>query len=366
MAKEFKVLLYLNNAFGGYGFEEAAGMGFDLNEGPKGPGNLLQAQLNKQGEATGDTYKVVATLCAGDDFFSAEPEANSAKAIELLDAYKDADIFFAGPAFAAGRYTVSCGALCEAIGAAWGIPCITGMDEQSPGTDIYRKKCYIIKTGNNAREVPQTVAKMARLGHALLHPDDVVRLTSLEYIPDPREYDYFTRGQLRCTYVDRTVAERSVDMIVKKVNGEEFVSEVYPDRFDTFDIPKAVKDLSKAKIAFVSDGGLVYKGNPDHCQTRSNLVWADYDLRTLMAPGGYEVVHAGYFNDYVNQDPNRLLPLDVIDEDIKAGKLGGISDHYMSMPACTTVSAQCKKNGAEIGEKLKALGDVDAVILTST
>ncbi len=355
MAKK-RVVHYLNQFFGQVGGEEQAAVGFSVKEGPVGPGLALQ-------KALGDDAEIVATIICGDDYFSANSEENAAEGLKLVKQYQP-DLFFAGPAFAAGRYSVACGAMCKAVGDEFGIPVVSGMDESAPGMDLYRKSVHIVKTANQSRDMIKVLQKMARLASALTAKEDGIRLISFENLPDPKEYDYFTRDQLRNEYCDKSIAQRSVEALLKKIKGEPFVSEVTPDRFEKFEIPAAVKDLSKAEIAFVSDGGLVPKGNPDRMTTRSNIRWGAYNLDGMFQ--SYEVVHAGYFNDYVLQDPDRLVPYDIMRDLVNEGEVGKIHDTFYSMPACTTVSKKCAENGSLIAAELKKRGTVDAVILTST
>lgn len=351
-----RVVLYLNQFYGSIGGEDKADIGFMVKEELVGPGSLFQQYL-------GDDYEIAATLICGDDYFSKDPDANAKVGLEKIKGYKP-DIFFAGPAFAAGRYSVACGVMCKEVQEELNIPAITGMNEDTPGVDLYRSDAYIVKTEDNARNLKDVVKKMVSLGEYLLNPDEKSNLLTLENLPDPDKYNYFTRGQLRNVYVENTVAERSVELLLKRLKGEPFESEIIPDRFEDFEIPKGVKDLAKARIAFVTDGGLVPKGNPDNCQTRSNLVWGEYNLDEVFED--YEVVHAGYFNDYVLEDPNRLIPYDILKEMVDKGEVGEVIEVFYSNPACTTVSAQCEKNGGEIAQTMLDRGDVDAVILTST
>ena len=125
----------------------------------------------------------------------------------------------------------------------------------------------------------------------------------------------------------------------------------------------AIKDLSKCEVALISDGGLVPKGNPDGLATRSNLRWGAYDVDALFS--AYEVRHAGYFNDHVLQQPDRLVPVDVLLELEKEGKVK-LHRTFFSTSGCTTVSQRCGEMGEEIGAKIKEEGAATAAILTST
>lgn len=230
----------------------------------------------------------------------------------------------------------------------------------------YHKIAYIVKTNENSATMKNRVAEMVKLAKYLTddHSNEYTPLLNLEHIPDPDEYNYFRREVLAGAFIDKTVAERSVEKLLAKVKGEPFETEVVPERLEIVPCPPAIKDMSKCTICLVSDGGLVPDGNPDRMATRSNLIWNSYNLEDLFK--SYTVVHAGYFNDYILQDPNRLLPVDALKEEIAEGKLGGIDELTYAMPACTTVSKKCEENGAIIAQDILAKGKADAVILTST
>ena len=353
---KLRAVHYLNQFFGQIGGENKAGEGFTVQESPVGPGLILQ-------ELLGEQVEIVATIICGDDYFACAPEKNAEIGLQKAMPYSP-DIFFAGPAFAAGRYTIACGAMCKAISEKLQIPVITAMNEEAPGVDLYRKDAFIVKTGIHSREMRHALNNMVRLAKSVTSEHEENKLLTFENIPDPDVFGYFSRNMLRNTVCEKSVAERSVNKLLKKLRGEPFVSEVTPPVFETFPIPAAIKDLSKAEIVFVTDGGLVPKGNPDGMATRSNLRWGAYDINKLFHD--YEVVHAGYFNDYVLDDPDRLVPLDAMKELVSLGMVGAVNDKLYSMPACTTVSKRCAEVGTEMGEAMKTRGKVDGVILTST
>ena len=354
------VVLYLNQFFAGIGGEDKADVGFAVTEDLIGPGRAYASMLQKY---FGDDAKLVATIYCGDNYFSKDTEASTAEALKLIEPYKP-DIFFAGPGFAAGRYCESCGAMCKAVKEAYNIPVLSAMRDDCKSE--YNKIAYIVKTSENSREMPKAVEKMVKLAKYLTddHTGEYTPLIDLTYRPDPDEYDYFRQEALCAAFIDKTVAERSVEKLVAKIKGEPFETEVVPERLEIVPCPPAVKDMSKCTICLVSDGGLVPKGNPDRMATRSNLIWNSYDVETLFQD--WEVVHAGYFNDHVKNDPNRLLPVDVMKDLVAEGKLGGIDELTYAMPACTTVSKKCEENGAIIAQDILAKGKADAVILTST
>lgn len=354
--KKLRVVHYLNQFFGQIGGEEKATAGFTVKEGPVGPGLALQKEL-------GDKAEIVATIICGDDFFAVNPEQCAEEGLKLVSSYQP-DLFFAGPAFAAGRYSIACGAICKAVGTELGIPVITGMHEEVPGMEIYRKYAFICKTPNIARGMPEVLRNMARLAFRLISGEKEMRLLSRENLPKPEEYNYFSRNLLRNEYCDKTIAERSVEKLVIKLQGKPFESEVIPPRFERVTPPASIKDLSKCEIALISDGGLVPKGNPDGLARRSNLKWGGYDVEALFRE--YEVAHAGYFNDHVLARPDRLVPVDVMRDLAKEGKIGKLHRTFFSTSGCTTVSKRCGEMGDEMGAVMKKGGIVGAAILTST
>ncbi len=354
--KKLRVVHYLNQFFGQIGGEEKATSGFMVKEGSIGPGLALQKEL-------GDRAEIVATIICGDDFFAVNPEQCAEEGLKLVASYQP-DLFFAGPAFAAGRYSIACGAMCKAVGGELGIPVITGMHEEVPGMEIYRKYAFICKTPNIVRGMPEVIRNMARLAFRLLSGEKEMRLLTRENLPKPEEYNYFSRNLLRNEYCDKTIAERSVEKLVAKLRGEPFESEVIPPRFERVTPPAPIKDLSKCEIALISDGGLVPKGNPDGLARRSNLRWGGYDIEPLFRE--YEVAHAGYFNDHVLARPDRLVPVDVMRDLVKEGKIGKLHRTFFSTSGCTTVSKRCGEMGDEMGAVIKKSGIIGAAILTST
>ena len=359
--KRLKVVHYLNQFFGQIGGEDKADTGFTMRSGPVGPGLALQKALFAEAE-------IVATLICGDNYFSKNPDLSAQDALKLIEPYNP-DLFFAGPAFAAGRYGVACGAVCKAVRENLGIPAITGMYVENPGVEMYRKYAYICKSGNSARDMAESITKMTRLAFKLTSGQKGTHLVSRENLPKPDEYAYFPRGIVRNEYAEKTAAKRSIDQLLAKLRGEPFETEVIPPKFDSVVPPPPVKDLRSCEIVLVSDGGLVPKGNPDGLSGRGNLRWATYELDSFLPENfkssAYEVAHTGYFSVDVLEDPNRLVPADLIRDLVKEGKVGKLHHSFFSTSGNATVAERCSEMGDEIGEEISRRG-ASAVILTST
>ena len=345
-----RVAHYVNQFFGGIGGEDKADMPPRLVEGMVGPGKAVQAALGDQGE-------VVATVICGDNYFAEHVERASEEVRELLRPYKP-DLLVAGPAFNAGRYGIACGATCRMAQNNLGIPAITGMYEGNPGVDLYRKDVYIIQTKDSARGMVDAVNKMVTFAGKLLRKENIGR---------PAEEGYFARGQLINETADRIGAERVVEMLLAKLRGEPFESEVARPVYDRVKPALRIKDIHSATIALVTDGGLVPKGNPDKIEMITATRFGRYDIKNIdtLNPEAYEVSHGGYDSTLVRQDPNRLVPVDAMRDLEREGVIGKLHDTFYSTTGLASIVVIMKKVGQGIAESLKAEG-VSGVILTST
>ena len=165
----------------------------------------------------------------------------------------------------------------------------------------------------------------------------------------------------------RSGSKRAVKMLLKKLADKPFETEFPMPDFDRVDPNPAVKDLAHAKIALVTSGGIVPKGNPDHIESSSASHYGEYDIAGVMdlTEETYETAHGGYDPVYANEDSDRVLPVDVLRDMEKEGKIGELHHLFYTTTGNGTAVASSKAFAAEFSAKLKADG-VDAVILTST
>jgi glycine reductase len=345
-----RIVHYLNQFFGGRGGEEAAHLPPHVQDGAVGPGRLLEQVL-------GDGAQVVRTIVVGDNYAAEHVDSLSALAVQEAQ-QSQADLFVAGPCFEAGRYGMAAGALCKAVKDALGIPVITAMAVENPGVDMYRQEVYIVDSGTQVQAMREVLSRMARLA---------LKLRTRQAIGRPEEEGYLAQGILRDGFVEPSAAERLVAMVYAKTTGRPFTSEFTPPTFTAVPAPAPVLDLSKARVAIVTDGGLVPKGNPDKISPYAATNWGAYDIagRDDLRGEDYEVSHRGYDTRYVEQDPDRLVPVDALRELEKAGVVGKLHDCFVSTSGLANPLANSRRLGREIAEKLKADG-VEAVILTST
>jgi glycine reductase len=345
-----RVVHYLNQFFGGLGGEDKADVGPRLSKGPVGPGRALQAALGSRGE-------VVATVICGDNYFAEKMEEACAEVIRHIESCRP-DVLIAGPAFNAGRYGIACGAVCRAAEQHLGVPAVTGLYEENPGVELFARHAYVVQTSETVTGMAAAVAKIANLALRVAAGDDPGR---------PAESGYFPRGVLVNVMAEKTGAERVVAMLLAKLKGEPYEAEVTLPTYDRIAPAHAIKDMKSATIALVTDGGLVPMGNPDRIENRHATRWGAYGV-ALVDPHKrdvYEVVHGGYDPVFVNEDPNRLLPVDVMREMQEEGKIGKLHDRFYSTSGLASVVKNSEQMGREMAERLRAEG-VSGAILTST
>lgn len=345
-----KIVHYINQFYGGIGGEDKADFAPVKENGVKGPGMGLKA-------AFGDKAEITSTIICGDSYFNENIEKATEVILAMVKEEKP-DVFIAGPAFNAGRYGVACGAVCKAVSESLNIPVVTGMYNENPGADMYKKDAYMILTANSAAGMKDALAKVAALA---------LKLGSGESVGTPEEEGYMPRGIRRNVFMEKRGARRAVDMLVQKLKGEEIITEYPMPVFDRVEPAAPVADVRKAKIALVSSGGPVPKGNPDHIEASSASKYGKYSIVGIddLTPENGETAHGGYDPVYANQDLDRVLPVDVLREMEKAGEIGSLHDYYYTTVGNGTAVANSKKFAAEIAIDLKEAG-VDAVILTST
>jgi glycine reductase len=346
----YRVVHYINQFFAGIGGEEKADYKPEIREGVVGPGMALDKVL-------GDDAEIVATVVCGDTYFASDVEKASAEILEMIKKYNPDGIIL-GPAFNAGRYGTACGAMGYAVSKELGIPVVSGMYKENPGVEMFKKSLYIIETSDSARGMGKAVPAMGKL---------MVKLLKGEKLGSPEEEGYIERGIRKNFFMEKLAAERALDMFTSKLKGEPFKTEYVMPVFDRVDPNPPIKDLSGCTIALVTSGGIVPKGNPDHIAASSAQNYGEYDISGVddLTSDKYESCHGGYDSTYACEDPDRVLPVDVMRELEKEGRFKKLYDKFYTSVGNGTSVANAKKFAAEFSAKMKKDG-VDAVIVTST
>lgn len=344
-----RVVHYINQFFGGIGGEEKADAPLSERTEAVGPGRLLAVRLADQAE-------IVATLICGDNYL-AEHEAETLEAIRARLAELRPDVLVAGPAFNAGRYGMACGAIC-ATAEALGIPAVTGLYPENPAVETYRAHVVLVPTGNSAASMAEAMGRVARLA---------LKLARREPLGPAREEGYLPRGFRLNMLAAAPGAERAVTMLLAKLRGEPFETELRMERFEAVPPAPPVTDLSTALVALVTEAGLFPQGNPDRVESTQATRWGHYSLEGLddLTEATHHAIHGGFDNHWVNADPDRVLPVDVMRALEREGTIGGLYGEYCATVGNGGSPEVMRRIGAEMAERLNAAG-VSAVVLTST
>lgn len=350
MARKNRVLHYINQFFGGIGGEEKSGMGFLLKEGPVGPGLIL----NRVG---GDRWEVVATLICGDNHVSENLEESGKEAVKIIGKIAP-DFVIAGPAFNAGRYGLACGHICHLVQEDLKIPAITAMYPENAGADMYRSKIYILKSGEVAKNIEPIMKNMGEFALRLKEGVEIGPALIDGYIP---------RGFRRNLIDEKPAAVRAVSMLLKKMQGEILETELPLPDFDKIPPPAPLTSVAKSRIAIMTTSGVVPKGNPDRMPVGRSREWYKYKLVGVndLSSETYEAHHAGYETRFVDTDPNRALPIDMLRELETEGRIGKIHDYYYTLSGQGTYVDAAKRIGATLADEM-VREKIDGVILTST
>ena len=345
----YRVVHYINQFFANIGGEEMAHVPPELREGFVGPGMAFNQAW--KGEA-----EIVQTIVCGDSYFAEHEKDAKAQVLEWDKAAKP-DLFIAGPAFNAGRYGYACANVCQAVQDELGIPVLTGMYEENPGADL-KDKVLVVATTNSAAGMRKAAPVMAKLAMKLMKGEELGASCEDGYMPNGIRRNFFEK--------DRG-AKRAVKMLINKLSDKPFTTEYPMPSFDRVAPNKAIKDLSKATIALCTSGGIVPKGNPDHIESSSASHYGEYNIAGVqdLTEATYETAHGGYDPVYANEDPDRVLPVDVLREFEREGKIGKLHDFFYTTVGNGTAVASAKAFAAEYAQKLLSAG-VDAVIMTST
>jgi glycine reductase complex component B subunit gamma len=349
MSGPLRVVHYVNQFFGGLGGEDQAHVGVTVTAGAVGPGRLLETAL-------GEGARVEATIVCGDNFASERADDFARAVAAELDRVKP-DVLVAGPAFGSGRYGLACAQACE-VAQERGIAAIAAMHPENPGASSARRGIVIVPSGASTTSMPAALSALAPL---------VRRLARREALGPAEIEGYLPRGLRRVHDRGRPGYQRALDMLLDKLHGRPYRSEVpyaAPER-----VPPAppIGDLARARIAMVTTGGLVRKGNPDKQVSANAVRYHRHTVAELesLSPKDWEAYHAGYFNHIVNSNPNYILPLSFLRDLERQQKIGRVHEHIYALPGVSTPVAVSAGHGRGIAADLKA-GGVDGALLVAT
>jgi len=348
--KEVRILHFLNPFFAGIGGEEANDQGPRVEAGSRGPGRALEGLL-------GDAGKIVATLICGDNFFS-NHEAEVVEALQKAAREYPVDLVIAGPAFNAGRYGWACGAICRAANEQLHLPAVTAMSPENPGAAFRRQRVYIVPTGNSVRSMGKVLPRLARLGRKLARKEPLATAAEEGYLP---------RGVRFNERTGKTGAQRSVDMLLAKMRGEPFQTEIALEAHDPVAPAPPLPSLKDAVIGLATEMGLIPQGNPDRIPSARAKVWGRYSIADLeqLPSERFSYIHGGYDTRRADEDPNRGVPLDALREMEREGRFKHLLDEILSTCGNGGALEEMKRIGREMAAAAKNQG-ATGVILTAS
>jgi glycine reductase len=156
-------------------------------------------------------------------------------------------------------------------------------------------------------------------------------------------------------------------MLLCKVHGQPYATEWAVPRYHRVAAAPPVRDLARATIALVTTGGLVPRGNPDRLESGFATKWLRYSLEGLdaLTPERWQSIHGGFDTTRINEDPHRVVPLDVARELERDGAIGRLHGELFTTTGNTSVIPTIRRFAHEMARELRAAG-VEGVILTST
>ncbi len=342
-----KVLYYLNQFFGQIGGEEKAGYKPTFSNEKIGPCLPFSEKL--------ENAEVIGTIICGDNYFN-ENKEESLSFIDSIFDKNEVDILIVGPSFNAGRYGMACAEITNHVAEKYNIPVVGGCYKENPGLDMAKLNSYIVETKDSAADMRKAIAKMAKVTNKIIKGEEL----------DPKTDEYFMQGKRKTILVDKIASERAVEMLINRLNGKPFKTELPMPTFDNVEPGKAIEDLSKATIALVTSGGIVPMGNPDKIQSASARIWGKYSVEGRdNLENDFCTIHGGYDPVYANEKPDRVLPLDLLRKLEKENVIGKVYKNYYATTGTGTAVGNAIKFGKEIGKELYDAG-VDGVIVTST
>jgi glycine reductase len=165
---------------------------------------------------------------------------------------------------------------------------------------------------------------------------------------------------------DEPAARRAVELTLARLAGNRQETEVPLPRFDRV-TPAPPLDAGQAVVALLTEGALVPDGNPDGLESARATRWLRYAIDGLdsLPAGQWRSTHGGFSTVWANEDPHRILPLDVARDLEREGAIGRLHGEYLVTVGNGTPVANARRFGVEWAANLRH-SEVRAAVLTST
>jgi glycine reductase len=238
-----------------------------------------------------------------------------------------------------------------------GKPAITGMYHQNAALELYRD-VLIVPTSASSVGMKDAISAMSRLA---------LKLGRGEPFGSAAAEGYFPRGRRVNTLVEGSASSRALDLLMARLAGSPFNTEVRLPKYDQVPPPAPVSDPSRMRLAVVTEAGLVPMGNPDRLEWVRAAKWFKYSIDGMdsLKAGEYEVVHGGYDAVHTLANPNRMVPVDALRELVRRGEIGELLESYYVTCGNHGVLSQMAQHARQIAQDLLAR-EVNAALLVAT
>lgn len=224
---------------------------------------------NTFGAPLKDIAEIVATIVCGDNFYAENMETGRAFLLEQIKKYQP-NLIIAGPAFNAGRFGHRLRRrVQDRQGAGGGGGHHRPVRGKPRRGDVQEGRVHL-RVAKSAAGIRKAVPLMAGFARKLL---------TGEPIGTPEDEQYYAKGKRVNIFREKNGAERAVDMLLAKVKGEPYKTELEISTYEKVEPSAPIADLSKAKIALCTTGGMVPMGNPDHMVAATAKFWKEYPWR---------------------------------------------------------------------------------------
>jgi glycine reductase len=236
------------------------------------------------------------------------------------------------------------------------------MHPENPGIDSYRqykdKKMFAFSTSEVVSGMEEALDKVTQC---------VSKISTGAPLGSAAVEGYIPRGFRIDESANKRGATRAVEMLLDKLAGRPFTSEIPIEHVEGASIAPPITDLRNICLSFITTSGVVLKGNPDGFRGYQNTQWCKYSIEKLesMQDIKWDVIHGGINTQFIETNPNYGIPLDVSRDIEKEGLVGKIFPYFYITPGARAIGSVMHRIGTEIANDLKKEG-VHAVILTST
>ena len=178
---------------------------------------------------------------------------------------------------------------------------------------------------------------------------------------------YIPRGFRSNEYVEKNAAQRAIEMLMKRLAGQNPPTEIPLRGFEMVAARGAGPRPEERDDRHRHGRRHGAPGQPRQAEAglRRRVRHVLHQGPAELPAGDFKGIHGGYDSTWVDEDPDRVVPLDALRQFEKEGRFKLLLEEYYALCGIGTNVAMSKKLGAQIAEQLKRK-EVSAAIYTST